>query len=476
MEKTVREPPYQGENSLTCTQCGATDQTPGEHCQGCGRFLAIVPEWAESTPSSRRRLITRRRVVTTVLVLAFIGFVVWLNFPFLPDPVIILFKRPTTQLTSDMFPEQWAMSGWDLRQSRYLPEVAPQPEGRVVWSTDLGGPTRSPPIVVDDVIYVGGEFKIIALDAIGGEVLWEQRTISPIHSSLAVAGEFLYYGLLDHRFIAQDLNTGETVWEFKTGNILNASPVVANGIVFVSADDGVLYALDAVKGKLIWQFEALHPLSQRPSIQDGVLFINDDVGNLYILNARTGQERLRFRTRGTVNASPVPAEDLVYFSSGGQVYAVNSRAKEVPGQFQFKKVWAQFWLWQVPGVPRPRGQQGGVWRFSPAKSKPSINSAPAAAQEALYVGDLRGKFFALDPASGMKLWEFQAEAGINSSPLVLGDQVYFGALDGNLYALERDAGELTWQLDLGAGIEVPPVYYGTRLYVKTKDGLLHALE
>jgi outer membrane protein assembly factor BamB/predicted Fe-S protein YdhL (DUF1289 family) len=476
MEEAVRESSSPGDNALTCPWCGATDQASGNSCQGCGRFLTRVPEWAETTPSSQRRLITRKRVLMAVLAMVIVGFVVWLNFPFLPDPVIILFKRPTTKLTSDLFPQQWAMAGWDLKQSRHLPDLLRQPEGRVVWSTDLGGPTRSPPIVVDKVIYVGGQFKIIALDATNGQVLWEQRTVSPIHSSLAIAGETLYYGLLDHRLIARDLRTGETSWQFKTGNILNAAPVIANGMVYVASDDTTLYALDAATGQLIWEYEALHPLSQRPSIQDGVLFINDDVGNLYILNARTGQERLRFRTRGTVNASPVPADDLVYFSSGGQVYAVNSRAKEVPGQFQFKKVWAQFWLWQVPGVPRPRGQQGGVWRFSPAKSKPSINSAPAAAQEALYVGDLRGKFFALDPASGMKLWEFQTEAGINSSPLVLGDQVYFGALDGTLYALERNAGELTWQLDLGAGIEVPPVYNGTRLYVKTKDGLLHALE
>ena len=476
MEDAVRNSAAQDEEKLTCSWCGATEEVAGTFCQSCGRVLVHIPAWAETTPSNQRRLFTRRRALVTVLVMAFLGFLVWLNFPFVPDPVIILFKRPTTSLTSDLLPSQWAMAGGDVGQSRYVTEVPRQPTGRVVWSSNLGEPTRSAPIVVNDVIYVGGQFKIIALDATNGQVLWERKTTGPVHSSLAVAGDTLYFGLLDHRFIAQDRNSGEPLWEFRAQDTINASPVVANGLAYVASYNGFLNALDAATGRPIWQYETLGQVSRQVSLQDGILFVNDDNGHLYILNARTGQERLRFRTPGPVNAWPVPAHGQVYFTSGGDVFAVDAGAKEIPGQFQFKKVWAQFWWWQLPGVPRPPGQQGGVWRFSPIKSGPAINSAPATTEETLYVGDLQGNFYAVEPAAGRTRWTFQAEGEINSSPLVLGDRVYFGTWDGILYALDRNGGSIVWQRDLGAAIDVPPVFYGGRLYVKTNDGRLYALE
>ena len=475
MEDATSKSPTPDTERTTCSWCGAPEQVAGEFCQSCGRILVRVPRWAETAASSRRRLVTRRRILVTVLVMAFIGFVVWLNFPFVPDPVIVLFKRPTTGLTSDLLPGDWAMGGGDLGQRRYVKDVQRQPAGQVVWSRDLGEPTRSPPIAVDDVIYVGGQFKIIALDAASGQILWEQRTSGPVHSSLAVAGDTLYFGLLDHRFIAQDRNSGEPLWEFRAQDTINASPAVASGLVYVASYNGFLNALDAATGRLIWQYETLGQISRQISLQDGILFVNDDTGHLYILNARTGQERLLFRTPGPINASPVPAHGQVYFTSGGDVFAVDAGSKEIPGQFQFKKVWAQFWWWQVPGVPRPPGQQGGIWRFSPTESGPAINSAPAAG-EALYVGDLQGNFYAVEPTTGRTRWKFQAEGEINSSPLVLGERVYFGTWDGILYALDSKGGSVVWQQNLGASIDVPPVFYGGRLYVKTNDGRLHTLE
>jgi hypothetical protein len=71
---------------------------------------------------------------------------------------------------------------------------------------------------------------------------------------------------------------------------------------------------------------------------------------------------------------------------------VDTDTREIPGQFLLKQIWAQFWLWQVPGVPRPPGQQGGRWRFSPEDPEQGIITSPALTPEALYVGDIQGNF------------------------------------------------------------------------------------
>jgi outer membrane protein assembly factor BamB len=185
--------------------------------------------------------------------------------------------------------------------------------------------------------------------------------------------------------------------------------------------------------------------------------------------------RLRYRTPERLHDTPVVANGLVYFPSGGQLYAVAADAREFPGQYQLKLVWAQLWIWQFP-VPRPPGQPGGRWRFTPASRPGWIVSAPAVAPEALYVGDTLGAFYAREALTGTQRWQFPAGAAIMASPVIIGPGVYFGANDGFLYALHRSDGTLLWKLAVHAPIQAPPVFASGRLYVRTSDGRLHAVE
>jgi len=468
----VEAVPGSPRNGISCPWCGGKEEEAGGFCSVCGRVIVHVPSWAQA---GRRRLFTGRRIAFTLSLLFLAGFVFWLNFPFFPDPVILLFKRPTTNLSSNSLSGQWSMHGRDLQQRRFVDSVPRQPVGQVLWSKDLGEPTRSTPVVVGGVVYIGGHFKITALEAATGRTLWEKETSGPVNSSLAVAADSLYISLLDHRLLALDLETGEVLWEFKSQDIITASPVVANGIVYIGSWDGSVYALDAANGSLIWQYETGGPVGSHPAIHDGAVFITDNNGNLFVLNARTGQERLMFRTPGPVTASPVVANGLVYFPSGGTLYAVDADTREIPGQYQLKQVWAQFWIWQVPGVPRPPGQQGGRWRISPEKTLSGFTSSPAIALEAFYMGDLRGNFYARDALHGRRLWRFRADAPIVSSPVIAGARVYFGTRGGTLYALDRNSGELVWQRFMGASVEVSPVFAAGRLYVHTGDGRLHSI-
>ena len=473
MRRAVQEKPGSG-NLVTCDWCGAEEQVSGRPCQACARYIVVLPEWAEA-PGRRRRWFTRRRPALYTVLLVLLGYVAWANYPFLPDPMILLFHRPATSVTSDSLPGQWSMVGRDLQLTRYLPDITQHPLGRLLWTQDLGQPTRSAPTVADGVIYAGSNFKVPALDADTGEPIWVLDTNGPVHYSLAVAGTNLYIGLQDHRLLALDRRAGEVKWEFRAQSPITTSPLVSDGIVYFGASDQFIHALDASDGNVIWREEIEGNVRSSVAIYDRKLFASDTEGNLHILNARTGQDLLRFRTSAPSSSAPVPANGLAYFPSGGKLYAVDAGAREIPGQYQFKKVWAQFWVWRIPGIPRPPTQKGGKWRFSTVQSG-AIVGAPAVAPEAFYVGDSEGNFYAADALKGTKLWRFQAAAGILVSPVILGDRVYFGDQDGVFYAMERNTGNVLWQLSLGAPIEVAPVFAEGRFYVRTSDGKLHAIE
>ncbi len=408
-------------------------------------------------------------------------FASWLYYPFFPNPITLLFKAPSTEASSASPPGQWLMAGRDLQLTRHIPVVSAQPEGRVVWSQQLGTPTRGTPVALDGVVYVGGFFKIIALDADTGQQVWEIDVPSPLDHSVAIAGDTLFVGLLDHRIVAVDLNTQAFRWEFKTEGPITSSPIVAGGIVYVGSGDSSLYALDAANGKMLWREDVQGEIRSAPAVNDGHALAADNLGNLYIFDARTGQSKLRYRTEGNTKGSPAVANGLAYFPSGGRLYAVDAHAREIAGEFQFKLVWAQFWRWQVPGVPRPPVQKGGRWLFDPdfdpkSRETTGLLAAPAVTPDTMYAGSFHGTFYAADAHSGRQLWKFEADDAIFESAVVLGDRVYFGTSSGSFYALRRSDGDLVWRIDLGAPVEISPIFARGRFYVRTTDGTLHAIE
>ena len=255
--------------SITCAWRGAEDQTAGRTCQICNRLTVRLPDWA-THEGKRFKWLTRRHLIMAAVSLVIRGFVAWMNYPFLPDPAVILFKRPITSLSSASLPGQWSMVGWDSQLSRYLPRVTGYPVGRALWTKDLGEPTRSAPTVADGVIYVGAHFKVLALDAETGNTVWELETNGPLHYSAAVAGTNLFVGMLDHRLLALDRKTGNIIWEFRSQGPITTSPLVANGIAYFGSSDEFIYALDASNGNVIWKEEIQDKVRSSVAVYGGI--------------------------------------------------------------------------------------------------------------------------------------------------------------------------------------------------------------
>jgi outer membrane protein assembly factor BamB len=177
-----------------------------------------------------------------------------------------------------------------------------------------------------------------------------------------------------------------------------------------------------------------------------------------------------------IAGSVAVANNLVYFvSRDGYLYTIRHGTREIPGQYQLKWLWMQFWLWGLP-VPPPRPQAGAAWRSSPKYRWRGFKFAPAVTPEALYVGDRIGFFYARSAIDGSSLWDLWVGSPASAAPLALGETVYFATEDGSLKALSRKEGQLLWNLRLSAPVIVGPVYGADLLFVRTKDGGIHAIE
>ena len=475
---------------LICPYCGRPEQRVGSRCERCNGVIVRLPVWAQRR---RRNWLSRRlswrRIIAACFIVLLILFVVWINYPFAPNPVV-LFKNIQTQMTIDDSPGAWSVAGRDLRHSRNVQLGPPPPQGVTAWQSVVLYPLNSEPVARRNDIYVGSARGIYPLKESNGSQReeWIGDTPGRVTAAAAVAEDSLFFGSTDHTVNSWNALNGDVRWSFPADDTVEVAPVVSGGLVYISSGRGQLYALDAHNGDLIWQEQLDRNASAAVAIHDGKLFVGDEQGIFYILSARTGQERFRYRTTRAVSGSPVVSADgqRVYFASGGQLYAIDAQAREVPGLYQFKQIWAQLWLWQVPGVPRPRGQQGDIWRFTPDNPLQGISSSPALAEDddnghkILYAGAHDHYLYALNATHSAVddrlLWAYEAQEAIWASPLVVKDRVIFGDVAGNVYSVDRITGELDWRIDLGAPVRIAPIVSNGLLVVRTEDGVIHGIK
>ncbi|MBW2092861.1 MAG: PQQ-binding-like beta-propeller repeat protein [Deltaproteobacteria bacterium] len=461
------------ESWLKCPNCGASYDKPRHFCPQCHHYSS---SWWDPNRKGKKRPHLKRNLIIAGLCVSLLVFLTfyWLA-PYIPNPLVLL-RQPGEGLSALSETDGWTGYGKDPANTRYIAH-APALAGRIRWSLVLGKePTESLPAVADGVLYVGGYFKIYALKAATGELIWETETTGPVHSSPTVADSLVYVGLLDGRVLALSRSTGRIEWEYKTNNFIFSSPTLVGNRLYIGSGDQAIYALNAQTGQLIWKTSTEGRIQFAPAVQDDVLYVPSSDRSLYVLSAKSGAKRLRFRTYRDIIDAPVVANKLVYFvTRDGGLYTIRHKAREVPGQYQVKWMWTQLWLWRLP-VPPPRPQAGARWRSDPKNRWMGFTSSPAVTPDALYLGDRLGWFYARDALKGEPLWEFRTRSRISASPLVLEDKVYFGAMNGNLYALNRHEGELDWKLSLKAPIKLSPVYAAGLLFLRTEDGALHAIE
>ena len=161
---------------------------------------------------------------------------------------------------------------------------------RMAWSWSLPESMNEiTPLVHDGVMFVYSGAIVQALDAVTGELLWQQMRVLPDEfdngraarvKSLALHGERLFVPTTDGHLLALDMRTGKVLWdhevipdrqrttEGKAEGValhLNGGPIVAKGKVIFGVSLGLekapggcfIVALDVETGREAWRFHTI---------------------------------------------------------------------------------------------------------------------------------------------------------------------------------------------------------------------------
>ncbi|WP_406199711.1 PQQ-binding-like beta-propeller repeat protein [Kitasatospora sp. NBC_01560] len=268
-------------------------------------------------------------------------------------------------------------------------------------------------------------------------------------------------------------------WRFRMSNDVWGTPVVADGTLFVSsfevhaldiasgqrryktrdvawalavdagrvhaADGPHLYTVDVADGTERWR-QSLDGWVYSLDAADGVLCCGVRGGGVQLRSAAGGAELWRADDAQQDYENPQSGPALVggaaYYYGGGRLRCVD-----------------------------PRGA-GLRWSFPVGEDVPS---RPVERAGVLYV-TAGTRVFALDAASGVERWRFDAPVVLFTPPALDADTVYVADYLGTVYALDAATGRDRWRGATGARQGAEPVVVGEGMVLVGSGEVLYAFE
>lgn len=460
-----------------CSICGHNNAAEAQYCVNCRTRLSegnvVTGEEATELDRRRRAKAKRKRLALSSLVaMSVLVIGAWIGYNNI-GPTRFL-PPPSSDISAVPLAGDWPMSQRDPAHGAFNPDKNSVPRGHLKWRfSTVDAQLFSSPAVVGGRVYLStGDRRILALDAESGDLIWEHKVSAPVNSSPAVAGDLVFVGLRDGRVLALNKESGRKRWEFSTGGVVFSSPAVFQGVLYVGSSDGRLYALDAMTGEKRWSHLTGGRITSDPAVNQAVVAVTSQDRHLYLIDTRTGKRRLAFLT-SFVRGSPAFHGNLVFVADDdGVVRAIDWQQRELPFEKAVRLIKTQLFVWKlVKNLPH---QKGFVWGFR--QSAEDFVGTPVVTDDFVYVGSASGALFALDRATGEKVWEFRGESGIATSPSVADTTIFVGDEDGRLYAIDAVTGGLRWQFKADARISSTPVLANGMLYFSSRDGSLYAIQ
>jgi outer membrane protein assembly factor BamB len=118
-----------------------------------------------------------------------------------------------------------------------------------------------------------------------------------------------------------------------------------------------------------------------------------------------------------------------------------------------------------------------VWSASLGKlpKKDYSGLQPAFEGKAMYAASSEGEVWALDAATGRKLWSATVKQRLISGPTVIGSFLALGTLDGEVIALKRENGDTLWRTAVSSEVLAAPAGNDEVVVARAGDGWLFGL-
>jgi len=195
----------------------------------------------------------------------------------------------------------------------------------IIWDYDCGN-VVSTPFLYEDVVYFGSnDGHLYGLDKEEGDEILNEKLDGELKSSPIVVDDSIYIGSTNGKLYSVGTDKQKN-WEFTTGDEILSSPSYVNESVIFGSNDGSIYSLDESNGDLNWKVDLNNKVISSPTVDehDNSIYVGSDEGNLTCLDFRDGTVKWSYHTGGPVQSTAALKNNLLAFgSSNGYLYVLN---------------------------------------------------------------------------------------------------------------------------------------------------------
>lgn len=335
-----------------------------------------------------------------------------------------------------------AFASMEAQPVSYTHDFTSKPQ--VKWTFHTSSEFFSSPVVMGDLVYIGGLDSILhAIDLQTGKEVWQFKSGGAIRSTVFADDEYVYLNGGDGNIYCLVRYDGALQWIFQTGgkerydfaDYFDSAPVVVDNLLYVGSSDFNLYALDATNGSEIWHYPTDGMVHTTPAIANGGIYFGSFDGYVYALDAQNGTLRWKFKTvghryfpKGEVQGSPVITDQLIVIGARDyNVYAIDREN----GYCHWNKSF-----------------QNG-WGLSNTVFKDTL----------LIAGADERKIICVNEKSGSEFWNKPMEFLIFGNLVFSQKMFYVGTTNGKLHGFDRISGERVWQFETEEYLEKRSAYF-----------------
>ncbi|HET9942887.1 MAG TPA: PQQ-binding-like beta-propeller repeat protein [Terriglobia bacterium] len=225
-------------------------------------------------------------------------------------------------------------------------------DGKIVWKVQLRydsmhGNGGSPTLYRDLLILScdgADDAYVIALDKNTGKTRWKTKRRQPYDQAyttplvIQVDGRDQVISIGAYRAAAYDPTTGREIWRVRYGDGFSnvPRPVYSHGLVFIGTgfQEPSMLAVrptgtgDVTDTHVAYSIERGAPFTPSPLIVGDEFYMVSDIGVASCLDVKTGKIHWQQRVSGNYSASPLFADNRIYFLSEEGVATVIAPGKE----------------------------------------------------------------------------------------------------------------------------------------------------
>lgn len=140
-----------------------------------------------------------------------------------------------------------------------------------------------------ELLFIGTEAgDFTALSSSTGADVWVHSVLMGISSSALLVEDMVLVGL-DQSLVALNVTSGQNLWTAPTSNWVTASAVVWRDLAFIGSTDNTMYAVMLSNGSALWQFSSAGAIQGAAGVSgNGEVVFGSSDQNVYGLAASNG--------------------------------------------------------------------------------------------------------------------------------------------------------------------------------------------